>query len=37
MAKFRFEKDVLGRVKVPSEVYYGSETERSKELFQYQA
>lgn len=34
MAKYRTEGDFLGKVKVPSAAYYGSETERARELFQ---
>ncbi|MCW6160273.1 MAG: aspartate ammonia-lyase [Candidatus Micrarchaeales archaeon] len=34
MVNYRTERDFLGRVKVPSDAYYGSETERAKELFQ---
>lgn len=34
MVGYRIEKDVLGRVNVPSDAYYGSETERAKEDFQ---
>ncbi len=33
MAKFRIEKDFLGSVKVPADVYYGAETQRSKDNF----
>ena len=33
MAKYRTERDFLGKVEVPSDAYYGAETERAKELF----
>ena len=33
MVRYRIEKDFLGRVKVPADVYYGAETERAKENF----
>lgn len=31
--KYRMEKDVLGRVRVPSDAYYGSETQRALDNF----
>ena len=31
--KYRIEKDTLGEVKVPSEVYWGAQTERSRSNF----
>lgn len=33
MEKYRIEKDVLGRVRVPNGAYYGSETQRAVENF----
>ena len=33
MAKYREEEDVLGVVRVPSDAYYGSETQRALDNF----
>ena len=32
--KYRIEKDFLGSVKVPADVYFGAETERARQNFQ---
>lgn len=33
MARYRIERDVLGKVRVPADAYYGSDTERTLENF----
>jgi len=33
MPKNRIEKDTLGEVEVPSDAYYGAQTQRAKENF----
>ena len=34
MTKFRTEKDSLGTVQVPANVYYGAQTQRAVENFE---
>ena len=37
MTKFRIEKDTMGEVNVPVDAYYGAQTQRSIENFNFLA